>query len=79
LAIGFIEDRDHQLVLGTEVVVDERVVHPRVTGDFAYAQRRVAFLREAAIRRVEDLRFGVVRIRVGKQAGAACNACSTWP
>ena len=63
--VRLVEHRDDELVLAAEVVVDERVVDPRVPGDLAHAQRRVALLHQPAERGVEDPGLGLAELRLG--------------
>src|SRR5207253_9178885 len=49
LAVRLVEHGDDELVLGAEVVIDERVVHAGVPGDLPGAERGIALLGQPAV------------------------------
>ena len=72
LLVGFVEHRQHQLLLAVEVVADERVIDARVAGDVAHVEVGVADLDEPVARCAQDRRTR--RRAVGRAARPAPGA-----
>ncbi len=75
LSVRRVQHLDDQLVLGAEVVIDERVVHARVAGDLAHAERGVTLPRQPPEGGLENLRLGGAALGLGEQRLGGSSHC----